>query len=156
MMLRFSTLTPFMDPGTDKALAHPEFIYALVSKLQDFTSSFPDVLDVVVFDQLRADALAFRRLLTSVERRWVLDRFKNTTAQLNDWQRRCQYSSRTSAKFFSLAASMGETENAPIAYAICQRLIQLSLRLLEHPNYIPAIGADLGIVEDEPNFMPAA
>jgi hypothetical protein len=144
-----------MNSATSSALGNPDWLYQFESKLHDFTPSFPDVLDGVVFEQLAADALEFRVVLTAKERHWVLERLQQGVTLLQDWQEESRQGSAASLKTLALLPPLNSSGETRAAYAIANRLIRLAVRLMEHPNYIHGIGADLGLV-GQGLFSPAA
>lgn len=143
-----------MNSATSSALGHPDWLYQFERKLHDFTPSFPDVLDGVVFEQLAVDALVFRVELTAKERLWVLGRLRQGVALLHDWQEESRHGGASSLKTLALLPPLNSTDETRAAYGITNRLIRLAVRLMEHPNYIPGIGADLGLVDGV--CLPAA
>lgn len=142
-----------MDSAAHSTLGYPEWLYQLERKLQDFTPSFPDVLDSAVFEQLAADAVVFRLVLSSKERHWILERLQQSIVLLQDWQKDRRGGNATSLKSLSLLSPLNSADNAGAAYGIANRMIRLAVRLMEHPNYTPAIGEDLGLVGED-SFLP--
>ncbi|TLD71301.1 hypothetical protein FEM03_07155 [Phragmitibacter flavus] len=144
-----------MNSTTNSAAASPEWLYHFEERLHDFTPSFPDILDGVVFEQLVADALVFRVVLTLNERQWVLERLAQGVALLHDWQHDSRRRSANSLRALSLLPPLSSAVDTSAAYGIANRLIQLAVRLMEHPNYISEIGQDLGLLCRD-SFLPAA